>query len=118
MPEYREYPAVVTHVIDGDTIDVVLDLGFDPITTTRRLRLELLNCPDDEDLEGKAAATEFTTRWLGRHRDVLVRTRKTRRGSAERDKYGRIVATVYSADRTACLNDDLVCNGHAVIRRY
>jgi micrococcal nuclease len=114
----RTYPATVAGVIDGDTLDVVVDLGFNRITTTERLRLDGINCPDLPHIEAKTAATAFTTRWCARNRFLLVRTRKTAKGSDEREKYGRIVATVLSESTAACLNDDLVHEGHAVRKSY
>ena len=40
-----EYNATVTHVVDGDTMDVTLDLGFD-ILYNNRIRLVGINTPE------------------------------------------------------------------------
>ena len=40
-----EYKVKVVDVVDGDTIDVVIDLGFD-IFTNKRIRLSGVDCPE------------------------------------------------------------------------
>lgn len=111
-PTFREYPARVSGVIDGDTLEVCVDLGFNRITTTERLRLDGLNCPERNTERGREA-TEFTLRWLGRHPEITLRTRKTSKGTDEREKYGRIVAQVLADGGRSSLNLDLLFNGHA-----
>ena len=63
-----QYRAKVVHIVDGDTIDVQLDLGFD-ITYKARIRFQGVNTPESRtrDLEEKAlglAAKDFVGRWL------------------------------------------------------
>ena len=62
------YRAKVVRTVDGDTIDVELDLGFD-ITLKARVRLVGINTPESRtrDLEEKAAglaAKEYVGKWL------------------------------------------------------
>lgn len=99
------YAARIERVIDGDTIDLTIDLGF-RIRLTQRIRLLNVNCPEHGTPEGNAA-TAFTTAWLAEHApDLTVRTVKDRQ-----DKYGRILGTLMAGARI--LNDDLTAAGHA-----
>lgn len=68
-----EYHAVVTNVVDGDTIDVILDLGF-KITVSQRLRLARIDTPE-RGQSGYAEAREFVQA-LVQNRDVEIRTHK------------------------------------------
>jgi len=79
-----EYRARCTNVIDGDTIDVVIDLGFS-IAHTLRLRLAGINTPERGET-GYRQATE-ALRSLVLNQDIVVRTQKDRQ-----EKYGRYLA--------------------------
>lgn len=98
------YPATVLRVVDGDTLDVDLDLGF-TIRTRQRLRLNGLNAPEKNAPEGKAAKA-WVAEWLTEHGPELVVE------THAREKYGRWLATVSAADG-ACLNTDLIDAGIA-----
>ena len=54
-----KYKATVGRVVDGDTVDVVIDLGF-KITTNQRIRLEGINTPETYSV--KKDSEEYT--WL------------------------------------------------------
>jgi micrococcal nuclease len=91
-------------VIDGDTLDVDLDLGF-TIRSRQRLRLLGLNSPEKNTTEGKTAKA-WVSDWLIEHGpDLVVETHA-------REKYGRWLATVTGQDG-ACLNTDLLEAGQA-----
>lgn len=79
------YDAIVERVIDGDTIDVHVDLGFD-IWHSVRLRLSDLDTPEVGTPEGKAAKTYVKDALEGEC--VTIVTHKT-------DKYGRYLAEVF-----------------------
>lgn len=98
------YPAAVLKVVDGDTLDVDLDLGF-TIRTRQRLRLTGLNSPEKNTPAGKTAKA-WVGDWLAEHGpDLVVETHA-------REKYGRWLATVTAQDG-ACLNTDLLTAGQA-----
>jgi micrococcal nuclease len=102
------WKARLLRVIDGDTFDVSLDVGFRS-TRTERLRLLGVNCPERHGPTAQAGlfAKEFTERWFVNASLVLtVETFKS-------DVFGRYLARVYRADGR-CLNDDLLKAGHAV----
>jgi micrococcal nuclease len=82
-----EYKAVVKRVVDGDTIDVILDLGFN-IQYTERVRLARINAPEISTDAGKTVKTFMIDMLEGR--DVTIRTQKN-----TFDKYGRWIAEVF-----------------------
>lgn len=111
------YGAKVLKVIDGDTIDLSIDLGF-KIHHEIRVRLFGVNTPESrtKDLKEKELglkAKQFTQDWLTNHQWVFVNTIPDKD-----DKYGRILAKVYSSEnisdpKTACLNTDIIQSGYA-----
>lgn len=108
------YRAKVVRTVDGDTIDVELDLGFD-ITLKARVRLVGINTPESRtrDLEEKAAglaAKEYVGKWLLHFcgNQCIIETKLDGRG-----KFGRVLGRVLSDDGV-CLNDLLLAEGHAV----
>ena len=105
------YAATLVRVVDADTIDVVLDLGFH-VTYATRLRLLGLNAPEMSTPEG-VAARDWVVSWLARRaRDGRVRV-ISRKPEGDADKYGRYLAYIISVDGS-CLNKDLLSAGQAV----
>ena len=104
------YQATKATVIDGDTLDVTLDLGF-RIEHRIRLRLKGINCPEMNTAEGKAAK-QFTTEWIAARLPTM--TVNTFKDATE--KYGRYLARITAADGD--LNTCLVEAGHAVWKEY
>lgn len=111
------YSADVIKVIDGDTLDLLVDVGF-KIHHKIRVRLYGVNTPESrtKDLEEKTLglkAKNFTQDWATRHPHVFIKTI-----AGKDDKYGRVLAMVYSSeeiksDSTACLNEEIVQSGYA-----
>ena len=113
MSERFFYSAKVLDVIDGDTLDLLVDLGFN-VHHQIRVRLNGINTPESRttDLKEKELglqAKTFTKDWTTRHKLVYVSTSKDKK-----EKFGRILALVYSDElKTACLNQDLIESGNA-----
>jgi micrococcal nuclease len=111
------YGAEVLNVVDGDTVDLRIDLGFD-IHHKIRVRLYGVNTPESRtsNKQEKALgmkAKQFTKDWLSSHKWVFVNTIPDKN-----DKYGRILARIYSSEdinnpTTACLNTDIIQSGLA-----
>lgn len=111
------YSAEVKKVIDGDTFDCVIDLGFDVLIKSR-VRLYGLNTPesrtkDAAEKEMGLKAKAYATDWLTRHKFVYIKTVLDKT-----EKYGRTLANVYSSPNiddpaTACLNIDMIQSGNA-----
>jgi micrococcal nuclease len=106
-----EYDARFVRVIDGDTVDLVIDLGLD-VQLTIRVRLAGVNCPERSAGAPWRLASEFTQEWLvAAGASVSIRTVKDRR-----EKYGRYLAWVYPRGGfdQPTLNQRLLDSGHAV----
>lgn len=102
------YVAQVEKVVDGDTLRVVVDLGFG-IKTRQYLRLRGLNCPEMDTEEGKKAA-EFVRNKI-KVTDRIVLT------SSKSDKYDRYLADVFYVDaqgKEVYLNNAILENGYAI----
>lgn len=106
------YSAKVIRVVDGDTLQIAVDLGCE---TWRNLTVRLagVDAPERGTLEGKAA-TQYTVAWVANHPGaLLINTVRDRK-----EKYGRYLAWVFGPSSSgrafACLNADLVTSGHAV----
>ena len=113
------YRVTVGKVVDGDTLDVDIDLGFSMQLMGQRLRLLRVNTPETKGKTREAGmqAKAFTRAWLGSHTNVMIRSRKREPGHAEKDAFGRWLVEVYGSDergRQACLNDALLSSGNAV----
>ena len=105
------YRADITRVVDGDTCDVTLHLGFD-ILYKGRVRLTGIDTPESRtrDLEEKKfglASKEYFKDWVAKHDSVLVE-------STEKGKFGRILGRIYSSDMSECYNDKSIEDHHAV----
>jgi micrococcal nuclease len=101
------YNATLERVIDGDTIDVTLDLGF-KIYSKQRIRLARINAPEMKTQEGEEAKTSLV-RILPVGTELIISTKKT-------DIYGRYIGEVTLNDIN--LNDRLVELGQAVNHKY
>ena len=112
----------INRVVDGDTVDATIDLGFDVLYKTR-VRLYGINTPETrtKDLEEKAkgqAAKERLNEIINKavhmgHHLILQ--------SEEKDKYGRYLGTIIIQDcrpdhkeEKSNVNQMLVEEGHAV----
>ena len=110
---YEYYVRKVENVVDGDTIDVLIDLGFD-ILFASRVRLAGIDTPESrtKDLAEKALGLE-AKEYLKKHfkdaKSVILKTEKM--DSSE--KYGRILGWVYIDGNTISLNDMMINDGYA-----
>ncbi|MFH0986122.1 MAG: DUF1016 N-terminal domain-containing protein [Candidatus Omnitrophota bacterium] len=109
------YRAWVYRVLDGDTIEAVVDLGFG-VTTTQTLRLRGIDTPEIQTRDGREAKAFVETVLVGLEEakpsqpSVLIRTTKS-------DKYDRYLGDVFFIDKAGkqtYLNNLLLEKGHAV----
>jgi micrococcal nuclease len=110
---YEYYVRKVENVVDGDTIDVLIDLGFD-ILFSSRVRLAGIDTPESrtKDLKEKALgleSKEYLKKALKDAKSVVIKTEKM--DSSE--KYGRILGWVYINGDTVSLNDMMINDGYA-----
>jgi micrococcal nuclease len=106
MYEYRVKS--VDRIIDGDTVDVTLDLGFG-IFKKERCRIAGIDTPEKRtrDLREKKLgldATHYAEQWFSEG-DIIIRTEKD-------GKYGRMLAWVYRGDE--CFNHKIIEDGYAL----
>jgi len=111
MYEYRVKQ--VLKVVDGDTIDVVIDLGFD-ISFTSRVRLAGIDTPESRTTDAREKilgqeVKEYLKKALDGATDIVIRTEKV--DSSE--KYGRILGWLFVNKQTGSLNMELVNKGYA-----
>ena len=108
-PEPYTYKATIERVVDGDTIDVTLDLGFDVRLHKQRCRLAGIDTPESRtrDLAEKKLGLAAKDRLI----ELCVGSITIK--SFGKGKYGRILAIPYTE------NDEDICQmlineGHAV----
>ena len=107
----------ITKVLDGDTIDVVIDLGFD-LYKKERVRIAGVDTPEKrtKDAEEKALGLDATN-WLKEKLegaiagddDLIIRTELV--GGV--GKYGRLLGWLYIGDATISLNEQMIVAGYA-----
>jgi micrococcal nuclease len=102
----------VIKVVDGDTIDADIDLGFD-ISLTKRVRLSGVDTPESRttDLKEKALGLEVKE-WL-KHKlegakDILIKTELP----DSTEKYGRILGNLYINNEALSLNQQMIDEGY------
>ena len=104
-------------VVDGDTIDVIIDLGFD-LYKTERVRVAGIDTPEKRtrDLEEKALGIDATN-WM---KDKLTETIKGEDELSIRTelkggmgKYGRLLGWLYVGESDISLNEQMITEGYA-----
>jgi micrococcal nuclease len=122
------YKAELILAVDGDTVELIIDLGFD---TSRRERFRLygIDAPEMNTLAGKAAKA-WLRETLQALETIYVQTIQLST-KAKRDKYGRFLAVLYDdlgdidANRLmgtpvcpASINAKMIVEGHAKERYW
>ena len=107
----------INRVVDGDTIDVTIDLGFD-LYKKERVRVAGVDTPEKRtrDLEEKALGIDATN-WLKEKLDgaiagdddLVIRTELV--GGV--GKYGRLLGWLYIGDADVSLNEQMIVVGYA-----
>ena len=107
----------INRVVDGDTIDVTIDLGFD-LSKKERVRVAGVDTPEKRtrDLEEKALGYDATN-WLKEKLegavagddDLIIRTELV--GGV--GKYGRLLGWLYIGDSLVSLNEEMIEEGYA-----
>ena len=112
------YNATLDRVVDGDTIDAIIDLGFD-VFVKKRIRFAGINAPESRtrDLEEKAKGLAAKDRV----KIILNENLKFTLESTELGKYGRVLGKIYinkldgkDCLTQICLNDQLIKENHAM----
>jgi micrococcal nuclease len=103
----------VTKIVDGDTIDVDIDLGFN-ISFSQRVRLAGIDTPESrtKDLREKALGLEVKNKVkvsMESAKKVVIKTELP----DSTEKYGRILGWVYLDGAAKSLNEQLIEEGYA-----
>ena len=107
----------INRVLDGDTIDVTIDLGFD-LYKKERVRVAGVDTPEKRtrNLEEKALGIDATN-WLKKKLEDTISgddelsIRTELKGGV--GKYGRLLGWLYVGDEEVSLNEDMIEEGYA-----
>jgi len=108
-----KYGAKLIRVVDGDTVDCMIDLGFDTWVKAR-LRLKGVDTWESRtrDLEEKKkgkAATAFTKKYMEKNDGKFTLQ------SYGKGKFGRVLAEIFIEGENSSLNNLLIENNHAYV---
>ncbi|AOV61585.1 endonuclease [Synechococcus phage S-WAM1] len=107
----------INRVLDGDTIDVTIDLGFD-LYKKERVRVAGVDTPEKrtKDAEEKALGYDATNWLAGKLEgaisgddDLIIRTELV----GGMGKYGRLLGWLYIGDAELSLNEQMITEGYA-----
>jgi micrococcal nuclease len=103
----------VVKVVDGDTIDVEIDLGFD-ISIMKRVRLAGIDTPESRttDKYEKSLGLESKARLKQLLSDAKLIVIKTEKPNSS-EKFGRVLGWLYIDDTNISVNDTLIASGYA-----
>jgi len=103
----------ITKVIDGDTIDADIDLGFD-ISLSKRIRLAAIDTPESRTADANEKKYGLESKeWL-KHKvenakNILIKTELP----DSTEKYGRIIGHLFINDQETSLNNQMIVEGYA-----
>ena len=119
--QHNEYDVTVIKVVDGDTVDVDIDLGFGVTLRDERVRIMGIDTPESrtrdkvEDLFGEAAKARLKE--LMKHGGKLITT-EDRKGEDMKGKFGRVLGDFkverWENGEPELVTDILIEEGHAV----
>ncbi len=107
---YR-YKVYVTRVVDGDTVDVDVDLGFSTILKKQRVRMMGIDTPESRtrDLEEK-----FYGKASKAHLESILAEGEIQLQSHGKGKFGRILGELFVEDSSYSINQQMIDEHHAV----
>jgi micrococcal nuclease len=110
---YEYHVKKVTNVVDGDTIDVEIDLGFD-ISFSSRVRLAGIDTPESRTTNKAEKvlgleAKEYVKSKIKDAKDIVIKTEKM--DSSE--KYGRILGWLFLDGSKVSVNEQMIADGYA-----
>jgi micrococcal nuclease len=110
---YEYYVREVKNVVDGDTMDVVIDLGFN-VLFEQRVRLAGIDTPESRTTNKTEKALgleakEYLKKHIKAAKNIIIRTEKM--DSSE--KYGRILGWVYLDGESESINNKMINDGYA-----
>lgn len=103
----------VHKIVDGDTIDADIDLGFD-ISLTKRIRLAGVDTPESRTTDAREKTLGLESKeWLKKKldgaKDIIIRTELP----DSTEKYGRIIGHLFINGQEVSLNNQMITEGYA-----
>ena len=103
----------INRIVDGDTIDVTIDLGFS-IKITQRIRVAGIDSPEKRTRNAAEKAlgvdaTEWMTKHLEDASDLIIKTAV----EGSMGKYGRVLGWLFIGNSEVSLNEKMVAEGFA-----
>jgi micrococcal nuclease len=100
-------------IVDGDTIDADIDLGFD-ISLTKRIRLAGVDTPESRTADANEKKYGLESKeWLKKRcenaKDILIKTELP----DSTEKYGRIIGHLFINGEHTSLNEQMIISGYA-----
>ena len=113
------YRGKLERVVDGDTIDALIDVGFD-IWVKKRIRYKGIDCWESRtrDLDEKKKGLAAKERYKNLLEKVSSKPGYFRLKSYGVGKYGRVLGEIFIMDEnknTICINNQLINEGHAYV---
>ena len=100
----------IKKIVDGDTVDVVIDLGFS-ILICHRVRLKGVNAPETRTLDHAEKAKGLASKdWLSKE---LTNDKKWIIETTKEDKYGRYLGTFFEEGESISINEKMIQSGMA-----
>jgi micrococcal nuclease len=113
-----QYKAKILKVLDGDTVDIDLDLGFNIVLSNQRVRMAGIDTPESRtvDKEEKIRGTLSKKKLAEKLPIGSYVTIETQKSDNNDDKFGRILAVFILEDKTN-LNQWMIDNNYAVLHQ-
>lgn len=108
---YKYKVKEIVRIVDGDTVDVIIDLGFG-VLISHRVRLKGINAPETRTLDHAEKVKGLASKeWLSKE---LTNDRKWVIESDKDDKYGRYLGIFFAEGDSNSLNDRMLKEGFAM----
>ena len=106
------YAIKLIKIVDGDTVDVDIDLGFNVWLRSQRIRLHGIDTPESRTRNKEEKIRGLLSKeYL---RDMCFEGSTVRLQSKERGKFGRILGILYADNNSISVNQQMIDDGFAV----
>ena len=106
-----EYKVTVDRVIDGDTVDVDIHLGFNVVLSKQRVRLHGIDTPESRTRNKEEKVRGLISKEYLKN---ICESSSIRLKSKDRGKFGRILGVLYKDNETISINQKMCEEGYAV----
>ena len=112
-----EYRAILTNVVDGDTVDVDIDLGFGIWMRDERVRIMGIDTPESRTRDKVEKVFGLASKYRVKElleKDMILKTFAAKDGEDMKGKFGRILGDFFVESEGKLLTEILIEEGHAV----